>query len=1792
MDRVQQQLEMLTNALLDERELRERLQAEFQAEREATAQLAADLRETIYQVADPLNAALAKKADLKDVQEQLSAQDEQLQDLQQKEKENASAMKVLIETVEDTMPIEETQRLVKELEHKIDEQLNNQMEEIAVELSDVEERIRQRLDEAQQQVAERLDVTELSHTLSSRLESGLSEVDREIKAVAEELSQSLARADAVRQASLREAEKLSEGIAALDSKLDQTTLQLATRIDERAQTLDGETADLAAQVDATLEKVHNRVDALTTELQQLVSHQDDRWKSTAEETKGIHAAIESLQGETDALVTRCTRTDAAVVQTKQELTAAQDRHLGKLENQVEKIRADSENATGKLSATLERVQRQGMDSAERIDAVNSTLGSLGADMSACGQDIAQSIEDSLLCRQELQHATQRFDARLNELGDELHSLDASLSSRLAQSEARAEAISADMEHGVAQNAEVAAGLQDAFDKHAEVADQRATEVAARLQNAENDRQMSRQEWVSAFEALEKKQSNDTDALTRRADEVDATVRRSLDEVRSESERRISESWSEQSDRLAGVSAQVSDAMDAMQGSLERQIDDKDAANRSSLERLTAESSSRIDAVRDSLEDQIARFGSEARTAMGKLESDLGLLVNRSMGTLEQQLHERSAAHDNNLSKTSSQLSTLIQTVRVDLEKIVVDRCSVQDGRIKQSEVDAHERLENQHLDIARLQAELNHSVTESVETATYELNSYIAAQERAAKDSRIATSNAIEDASSALEARMLERMRNSESRLVEAVSGISDDLQKTRDELDGTIREHMASLDSGMRALETAIHSEVDGARNELKAQVVDLGAEHDTKLGRSEAKFGDRLGTVEDELKSQLENLNAGLKRQLQEGLADAEAAHNKVRSDLVLELDNKCSALRREREQGDAQVSSMLATQIESAQSLLSQIIAETEKRLEERCTSVDESADHKATQVKNELEAIIGQQASQLAGQSAQLEADVGKLVEETCAALDEHWSGRMSDQMQRIAEFESAIVKSSDTMAAGLKQQISQVTAEQNTQLRHLVSQASDFDRQIEDLKTSVEGEWTVSEEKRQAAAAMSAEMDSRLAQLQSDVQTSVMETLSGLSSELSENQTEHGARLGQLEELVKATAHATAGQHDDDMQSKLSQLYTDMSELVQTAQLTIEEQLNASVAAQDRRMSKTEDVVQAITVRVSQCEAAGIDFDSSLGQLSDAIGNVSNECAQHVAQNSFQLAQQLNDLEALVNANLAHMTEQGQQLKEVSAGMSEDIDRANEALASRLAAAQNSLSELQSAFAETESRLRDLEGQLSLNADTVSKHYGQLAAAQNGLSEHVSNSLAMLHDSEASTNRNTAAVEELRSSLESTTEEIMRTIDSTAKHLQDATSEVAEDVAERHSSVVEQLTTMQSLLEGAVERVAAAEASINTSTEKASETSQAIEALHKAVDVAADLSKAQLDATAQASETRVLGVESRLESLATVLGQEVQGVVGTMRDEVEGMLNPYEGRMTELEAAVNTGVLRMANTEGRIDEILAGSAQAHLEIKAQLNDVDKVLEAQSNTVTTQLREAQRKADVAAADTRSLVEDRSQAAVATQKEALARLQAEMTEVRTRTVPELGRQQASTDAQLKKLQSEVRQGSLIGQSNTTRGATSTSVPSPEEPTGRLGQLEQRTETLKGTVGKALEMLGRLRNEHGARISRLEEAMEPPGGAAKGTSRNVSSRLAVQEGVPGIAGAQLTRLAEEFGKQSGGGDRLTFAQAEQSIHALGFACGSSYFAEIWRKYGQGGSLDFPTFCAMWLFMSEGLER
>ena len=88
-------------------------------------------------------------------------------------------------------------------------------------------------------------------------------------------------------------------------------------------------------------------------------------------------------------------------------------------------------------------------------------------------------------------------------------------------------------------------------------------------------------------------------------------------------------------------------------------------------------------------------------------------------------------------------------------------------------------------------------------------------------------------------------------------------------------------------------------------------------------------------------------------------------------------------------------------------------------------------------------------------------------------------------------------------------------------------------------------------------------------------------------------------------------------------------------------------------------------------------------------------------------------------------------------------------------------------------------------------------------------------------------------------------------------------------------------------------------------------------------------------------------------------------------------------------------------------------------------------------------------------------------------------------------------------------------------------------------------------------------------------------------------SSSSAVSEGVPGIAAETLRRIADEFGRMSGGGDSLNFAQAEECVHTLGFVCGSSYLAEVWGKYDQGqGKVDFSTFCTMWLFVTEGSER
>ena len=230
-------------------------------------------------------------------------------------------------------------------------QMQSQMEEIAVELSDSEERLhassaaacgalearfeqapwvadgerlREQLEARVAQAEQgQLDLSELAHTLSSRLESGLAEADREVKSVADALDRAVAEAADVRRSTLQETTKLGEGIAQLDSKLDEAARQLAERIDDRATTLgaplqpralpphtrpllrgvcwlltDNETAALAGQVDATLEKVYGRMDGFAAEVKQFVAKQQDKWKAASDTHKDLHSGLASLRGDT------------------------------------------------------------------------------------------------------------------------------------------------------------------------------------------------------------------------------------------------------------------------------------------------------------------------------------------------------------------------------------------------------------------------------------------------------------------------------------------------------------------------------------------------------------------------------------------------------------------------------------------------------------------------------------------------------------------------------------------------------------------------------------------------------------------------------------------------------------------------------------------------------------------------------------------------------------------------------------------------------------------------------------------------------------------------------------------------------------------------------------------------------------------------------------------------------------------------------------------------------------------------------------------------------------------------------------------------------------------------------------------------------------------------------------------------------------------------------------------------------------------------------------------------------
>ena len=163
---------------------------------------------------------------------------------------------------------------------------------------------------------------------------------------------------------------------------------------------------------------------------------------------------------------------------------------------------------------------------------------------------------------------------------------------------------------------------------------------------------------------------------------------------------------------------------------------------------------------------------------------------------------------------------------------------------------------------------------------------------------------------------------------------------------------------------------------------------------------------------------------------------------------------------------------------------------------------------------------QQVAQLAGQAAQIESSMEKLIEETCTALDEHWSEQLAAQTKRVADFESAMVNSADATSATLKQQFNQAAVEQNTQLRHLVAQTNDLDLKLGDLKTHLAEQLGQIEEHHTSAAERCDGQDARMDKLDADLQSAAVEPLEALGERVAQSQADHEARFEELSSLLK------------------------------------------------------------------------------------------------------------------------------------------------------------------------------------------------------------------------------------------------------------------------------------------------------------------------------------------------------------------------------------------------------------------------------------------------------------------------------------------------------------------------------------------------------------------------------------------------------------------------------------------------------------------------------------------------
>jgi chromosome segregation ATPase len=1457
----------------------------------------------------------------------------------------------------------------------------------------------QRVESAQQGTDARLEEQSalLSHTQQAQehttdvVNTLASELDIGVKAAIADLRQELQQHSAAVQEACREdARRLGGAVTQLDAKVDDAVLRLAERMDARAEALERQSAEAAKASDDALQKLAKASTG---------TQNADR-AAAMESANQIRAELSGLGGDVGSLSVKVAAVDAAGQHNFEHLQKQLHSKIEQTDGRIEQLVQDIEKGLSELRAAVDAIKQEASEGGSRIDGISAAVGDLGRDIAACGRDVSQSIQDVAQCQQRVQHFSMQFDEKLSQVDSDVQKLSTSTAGQLSAIVDGAEADKVIVERRDQQINEQIYGLQSTLDHHIQAADRHQSAVATRMDESDQAFRSADSELRVALDSLSDLHRESSNANALRFEQIDKALKDQLAQSQADLRREAADYSREHGDRVKSVDTQLRELLEELRKAMEQGIARAIATGDERAVRFEQEVDTRFDNARNTVEQQMATSERQQESQVAQLDADIRGQIDRSVATVERQIADQGADHNAQIQKLGSDNRIDLQKLRASLENMVNDSSAAQEKTVRSLEAAVQEHVQRLKLDAQRAQTETQGSLSRMAELNEQRISDHAHAQIAAFEKLQSSTTRTIEEKTSKTE----QVCSNMEKASTDRHATLATELRTVQSGLQAEIQELTKQEMSRSKALESALEANVDILRTELRTQIAEQAAQTSTKFGTLETELGDRIHDTDVAAASRLENASVSLKRHALEMTATSETAFRKSHADLVADIEAKFTSLTQDikktqltQEDQNAQLSSTLGKSIEKTRLSLQEMLTKANEFSDQRFKRTYEDTRAQIAVVQSEMGQKLTNIETQHSELSVKLEKSVEKLVEDTCSALDEHWTDRLSEQTQRIADFESAVVSSVDATAENLKQQFDSAHAQQQARHDALASRATDLieavfpelQQRLADHTSQCDARYSslqaeaaattdrlsssvqqLSAQQQEFAAAQESQMNV----LDQKIQESIQVTGAEAAKQIADSRSEHEARTREISQLLEAqesrqaqymqssdkittdlrnengvvraeftrqveeqrglidsiaeTMESIAKQAD----SQLAKVYTDMDSTVQRAQLTVEEQLNASIAAQSRRLSEVDGTVSDATRRL----------DTVLTSCQDSIAQLQNHVAaehgamqeafdRHVNQSNADLSAKIAEVEALTNTNLSRATEHAAALESVTAELNHTINEHVGALSAKVddnhAAMGNLQAHVQNIDSNTSEQVEavrsTLERQLNQSAAAYNEHFTLLEEITREQRKQLGKQDSAIADATAAVNQNIAAVAALEQRLAQMAAETERRSSSNATSESDLSARLATTQQAMGTLSDEMRITSQTVAEDR-QRVADLEASMNITIARHNEANMLLEQL----DTALPMLRSQLD-------EHVLSVEQLAQATGTKLSSGVEAQVEQVKIAVSSMQGPQElqeRRISEVEAiltsqatetqAVEHEVSRLRDVVGRSAEELA------------------------------------------------------------------------------------------------------------------------------------------------------------------------------------------------------------------------------------------------------------------------------